>query len=236
MKVTIVGNMCTWTKELSTSYILNDDMLIDLPQGSFKTLYNDYDLNKIDYLLITHFHSDHFADIHLLLDIFFKRFDNKKLTILAPKGCKERIVQMLKLFEVGYIEKYLDDSVTFLDITDRATYKLSPYKIKAFKMQHKSLDAYGFIISDGKVKVGFSGDSIMCNSVHKILKHSLVAFIDSASVEPNNSHLTVKEVEDLSKEYSEVKIYPVHLSYKSQEELEKTGLEKTYPGQVVEIE
>ena len=50
MKVTIVGNMCTWTKELSTSYILNDDVLIDLPQCSFKTLYNDYDLNKIDYL------------------------------------------------------------------------------------------------------------------------------------------------------------------------------------------
>lgn len=234
MKITIVGNHCTWTKELSTSYILNDDTLIDIPQGSFKTLYNDYDLSKIDNIFITHFHSDHFSDIHYIIDIFEKKQD-KKLNILAPKGCKERIIQLFKILEVPYLEKYLDDNVTFYDCENGKAYKIGKYKIKTYKVAHKNLDAYGFLIDDGIVKIGFSGDSCMCNSLHKILKHSKAMFIDCASTNINNSHLTVDEVVSLQNEYKDVVLYPVHFSTSSESATQKTNLVRTFPGQIIEI-
>ncbi len=234
MLITVVGNHCTWTRELSTSYILNNDTLIDVPQGSFKTLYNDYDINKVENIFITHFHSDHFADIHLIIDIFNK-IQGKKLKILAPKGCKERIIQLFKILEVGYLEKYLDDNVTFFDCENRKTFKIGNFKVKTYKVAHKNLDAYGFVIDDGKVKVGFSGDSSMCNSVHKIIKHSKVVFIDCASTNLNNSHLTVGEVAALQDEYKDVVLYPVHFSINSENAALKTKLAKSFPGQVIEI-
>ncbi len=234
MKVTIVGNHCTWTKELSTSFIINSDTLIDVPQGSFKTLYNDYVMDKIDNILITHFHSDHFADIHLIIDIFNKMQD-KKLNILAPKGCRERLVQLFKILEVAYLEKYLDDNVTFYECENGKTYKIGNYKIKAYKVAHKNLDAYGFVVEDNHIKVGFTGDSCMCNSLHKILKHSKAVFIDCSSTSKNNSHLSVDEVVSLQNEYKNVLVEPVHFAEGSENLAKNTNLLKTYQGQVIEI-
>ena len=88
MKIDVVGSMCTWTKKLSTSYIINDEILFDTPQGTFKTLFEDYDILKTNYIIISHFHSDHFMDIHLVMDYLYHH-TKKKITIIAPKGCRE---------------------------------------------------------------------------------------------------------------------------------------------------
>ena len=233
MRVTIVGNKCTWEKELSTSFIVNDDILIDIPQGSFKTLYHDYDLLKTRYILITHFHSDHFADLHLVIDIL-ERF-NIKLIILAPKTCKDRLVNILYTFEVSRLKKYVDENITFLECENGKTYKIGNYKVKAYKMIHGELDAYGFVIDDGNFKIGFSGDTCMCNNLHKIIKHSKAVFIDCAKAEVGLNHLTAEEVKGLQDEYKDVIFYPVHLSKATIHKIAPLVLNETYQGQVVEI-
>ena len=106
MKIDVVGSKCTWVKDLSTSYIINDEILFDVPQGSFKTLLNDYDLKKIKVVIISHFHSDHFGDIHLVLDVLSRT--KQKITIIAPRTCKERLIEMFKIFEVRFLESYID--------------------------------------------------------------------------------------------------------------------------------
>lgn len=241
MKVDIVGNMCTWTQELSTSYIIDDKIMFDIPQGSFKTIYNKYNITKIDYIIISHFHSDHFMDIHLVLDILCHYCDKKDITIIAPKGCRERIIEMLKIVEVKYIEAYMNEHVTFIDCENGKTIKLGEYKIKTYKMIHKDLDAYGFIIENEQhEKIGFSGDSCMCNSLHKILRHCNSIFIDCASTTANNKHLSVDEVIELSKEYDQVNFYPVHFSYNALIYLKEKINESnknifiTHQGQVIE--
>ena len=234
MKITIVGNMCTWTQELSTSFIINDDLLLDVPQGSFKTLYKNYNLNKINYILITHFHSDHFADLHLVVEILRRREQN--FVILAPKSCKERLYNIFESFEVAYLKKFLDDKFIFLDCQNGKTYKIGQYKIKAYKMTHGELDAYGFIIEDkDKVKIGFSGDTCMCNNLHKIIKHSKAIFIDTSCIEIGLKHLTIDEVSSLQKEYSNTIFYPIHLSSNTKNLIKKSGLNETTQGQIIEI-
>ena len=88
-------------------------------------------------------------------------------------------------------------------------------------MLHNWHDAYGFVIESDGQRVGFSGDSAMCNNVRKILKTSQAAFLDSSNVEPNNKHLSASEIISLSKEFSSCKIIPVHLTYRSRALLEK---------------
>ena len=234
MKITIVGNMCTWTKELSTSFIINDDMLLDTPQGSFKTLYNNYDLNKIDFILITHFHSDHFADLHLVCDILM-RID-KKIIILAPKTCKERLINIFYTFDVPHLKKYVEDNVTFLECENGQTYKIGDYKIKAYKMIHETLDAYGFVVEDKNgIKAGFTGDTCICNNLHKIIKHSKAVFIDCSANEVGLKHLTAEEVCALKDEYKSTEFYPIHLSKNTVAKIGQLGLNETLSGQIIEI-
>lgn len=213
MKIDIVGNNCTWMKGLSTSFIVNNEILIDTPQGSFKTLYVDYGFENIKYIFITHFHSDHFMDIHLVFEILSRQYSDRRITLVAPKGCKERLSAMFKIIDSNYLEQYVNNNVDFIECENNKVIKLGDYKIKIYKMAHGNLDAYGFVFEDkNKIKIGFSGDTSMCNNVHKIIKNACATFIDSASVKINNKHLSVSEVIDLKNTYPGKILYPVHLT------------------------
>jgi len=227
MKIDVVGNGCTWTKELSTSFIINDEILYDVPQGSFKRIMHEYDLSKINYIIISHFHSDHFADLHIVLDYLFNNYPDKNYTIIAPKGCYERICSLFRIFEVSYREQYLKERVTFIDCENGKKFKLGGFKFKAFQMFHRNLDCFGFVIEENGVKVGFTSDTAMCNNVRKILKASKACFIDSSNVQPNNKHLSYQEVLSLQEEFPDCKIHMIHLSEDAMKQLD--SLKKAYP-------
>ena len=232
MKIDIIGNHCTWTKQLNTSFLINDEIVFDIPLGSFKKLYNDYDISKVNYIIISHFHSDHFCDIFLLLEVLGK--SNKNVTILAPKGCKQRIEMLMRTFDVPAHISYLDN-FKFIDAENNKIVKIGNYKIKCFFVTHGNLDAYGFVVDDGKVKVGFSGDSCMCNNIRKIAKTSNVMFIDSANITSDTKHLATFEVKSLSDEFVNTTFYPVHLSNKSEKTLDQFGLNHILEGQTIII-
>lgn len=64
MKITLIGTGSMYTKYNSASTLINDDLLVDLPNGTTKQLLKQgFDLTKIKTILITHFHGDHTADI-----------------------------------------------------------------------------------------------------------------------------------------------------------------------------
>ena len=234
MKIDVVGSKCTWVKDLSTSYIINDEILFDVPQGSFKTLLNDYDLKKIKVVIISHFHSDHFGDIHLVLDVLSRT--KQKITIIAPRTCKERLIEMFKIFEVRFLESYISNYVDFIEEENNKIIKIEGYKIKCFKMEHIDVDSFGFTIEKDDKIIGFSGDTCMCNNVRKILKKSQIAFVDSSHLAVNNKHLCVGEVNLLAQEFPSCKIYAVHLSSPAEKELkENTNLYHPCQSEVVEI-
>ena len=234
MKIDVVGSMCTWTKKLSTSFIINDEIIFDVPQGTFKTLFVDYDILKTKIIIISHFHSDHFMDLHLVLDYIYHHTDNR-ITLIAPKGCKERLSQLFKIIEIPYLEDMIVNRVDFIDCENNKIVKTNGYKIKIFKMQHINLDSYGFTIEKDGVNIGFSGDSAMCNNIRKIVAKSNAAFIDCAQTKINNKHLSAQEIKGLTDEFPDCKIYPVHLSIFSIEELKKLKIPFPEQGQIIEV-
>lgn len=230
MKIDIIGNHCTWQKELCTSFIIDDKLAFDFPNGSFKTIHNDYDITKIEYVVISHFHSDHFGDMFLLIDVFNKL--NKSLTILAPKGCKQRLEMLMRAMDLTHLIPALDNH-TFIDAVNGKIVKMGEYKIKCFSVSHGTLDAYGFVIDDKQTKVGFSGDSMMCNNIRKIAKASKVMFIDTSDVVQNQKHLATYEVQALIKEFSDTQFFAVHLSQKSQDALKDFSINTANQGETL---
>lgn len=221
MKIKIIGCYVTWSKENSTSFLIDEKLIFDVPQGSFKDLYNDNDLTKIEYIIISHFHSDHFADLHLIIDILNQMKEHKNISILAPKGCKERLIKMFEIFDVMHLKEYVDDHVTFIDCEDGKEVTLGDYEIKIYKVLHNWHDTYGFVIEKNGKKIGFSSDSAMCDNLLKIIDVSDAIFIDSSNIEKNNKHLCTEEVISLSKEYPSCRFIPVHMTYRSRAAIEQ---------------
>lgn len=78
------------------------NLLIDCGATAYSALKkNGTGTNDIDYILISHFHGDHYGGLpFLLLDAAeFNR--SHPLTILSPPGCREKLRQLLDLFYPG---------------------------------------------------------------------------------------------------------------------------------------
>ena len=64
MKLKILGSGNIFSKYNSASYLVDDKIQIDIPNGTCKTLKNiGIEPSKISEILITHFHGDHYLDM-----------------------------------------------------------------------------------------------------------------------------------------------------------------------------
>ena len=64
MKIKVIGSGDMWTTNNSASYLIDNKLLIDIPNGTCKELKrNKINPMNIDHVLITHLHGDHYFDI-----------------------------------------------------------------------------------------------------------------------------------------------------------------------------
>lgn len=214
MKIKIIGNSCTWTNRPNPQYLINDEMLVDTPQSSTKFLFGSYDFEKLKYIVITHFHSDHFADLHIIYDALKKRTKNlEKVTVVGPKTLFKRLMGMFKIFELGYRKKKdVKQIFNIIELKDGDKITLGDYEIEMVKVKHNVKYPFGFILKQkGSSKtIGFSGDSAMCDGLIKIIKMSDIVFLDCVMNSANNIHLSADEILLLQKEFKGKTFYSTH--------------------------
>ena len=67
MKIDVIGSGAIFTKYNSASYLIDDKILLDVPNGTCKKLMSmKKDVHKIRNVIITHFHADHYFDFPFL--------------------------------------------------------------------------------------------------------------------------------------------------------------------------
>jgi ribonuclease BN (tRNA processing enzyme) len=86
--LTQIGNGTAFNPETpNTSFLLKDFLLIDCGYNVFKELKENFNIEKIKLIAITHNHADHIGSLETLL--FYKKFkldtNNKSTVILIPK-------------------------------------------------------------------------------------------------------------------------------------------------------
>lgn len=65
MKINIIGSGSIGADAMSASCLIDEHILVDVPNGIIKHLKNlNYDILKIDTIIITHLHGDHFFVYH----------------------------------------------------------------------------------------------------------------------------------------------------------------------------
>lgn len=135
----------------------------------------------INICLITHFHADHFFDIpFLLLEQGLRNIREKEFIIIGPKGLAYRIE---KLFNMAYPEDWekikLQSKLKVIEIVNsEEKLFVNDYIIIPYKVEHVGYDAYGYVIEKNNKSVGFTGDTIICDNVEKIVKSSIITFAD----------------------------------------------------------
>lgn len=227
MKVELIGTGAIYTKYNSACTLINDDMIIDMPNGTLKQLLKKgYDLEKMRNIVITHMHGDHTADLPFLFKHIYGYMKyNNEITVIGPSGIKNQIV---KLFEVYRFEdrKEIEEKmkVKYIELKSRNQLlkDVNNYDIQAILVSHgKEKPAYGYIING---KLGLTGDTGICEGVEEIVTKSEITIADSSLRTGDESHMGIDNIKSLTKKYGR-KIVSTHLRDKTREELKRSNLE-----------
>jgi len=216
MKVELIGTGSIGSKSLSACALINEEILIDVPNGVVKKLkQTGHDITKIKTVLITHMHGDHFADIpfFMLERYFYKPTESSK--IYCPLGGKEKIMQLFNILFPGDYEKIKDFiNIEFIEFEKLQNENMSNgVYVESKIVDHFEIKpAHGFIIKEENKSIGFSGDSILCDAIEEIVQESDISVLDMSVAEKKSSaHMGVLDIEYLCKKYKSKKVISTHM-------------------------
>ena len=113
-----------------------------------------------------------------------------------------------------YVVSVVEDSPA-----EKANIQVGDYLIESRRVRHgKIKPAFGYIVhKDGK-SVGFSGDSMYCPMIDKIVENSDISILDmSLKAEGNRSHMGYLDIKEICNKYQEKMIVATHMHNSARE-------------------
>jgi ribonuclease Z len=177
-------------------------VLLDCGSGTVHQLLKaGRDAKDLDYLFLTHMHSDHTVDIAHVLITGWIRYRDKPIRIVGPPQTKEFVARVLHAFEFDLRLRRLDDrvgkdimTVEVTEVSDGDTFEADGWKATAVEVEHGYVKpSLGFVFDDGKAKIMVSGDTTGCDAVRDasrgvdLLVHELMR--DSNAGDPHDDKL-----------------------------------------------
>lgn len=135
---------------------------------------NNINTDTIDFIIISHFHGDHYGGIpFFLLDAIFVKKRTKPLTIIGPKGCKERVESLTNLLYPEILGKIESFDLFFEEFSLEKSLKIKEIIIEALPVIHSpESNPHGLRISFGSKTIAFSGDTEWSDNLYLLSKNS----------------------------------------------------------------
>ena len=212
MNITICGKYGPYPKAggATSSYLLSsDDALVafEFGAGALSRLCEFSSIEKLDALVLSHFHFDHCSDAgvlgYALLRLYSLGRVNKPLKVYCPKDNSPlaTAIKSMKAFEC--VELADGDEICVKDL-----------KFRFYSVNHP-VPCLGFRVTDGKKTFAYGGDSNVCDALNDGVKDADLALLDGGLLlrdwNEKKPHLSVKHCSELSAKHG-VKTIITHLN------------------------
>lgn len=237
MKLKIIGSGSMASVNNSASYLLDGIIAIDMPNGFCKNVKKlNLNLEKIENVLITHFHGDHYFDLPFYFYALSKK-ENKTTNIYLNK---RNIKKIKKLFKLAFPNsmKGMKKNIQ-INYINKKTFKINDYEVEKVLVSHGNLKpAFGYIITNNSVKIGFTGDSSYCDQIEYMASICDYLICDCSFKLGDDKHMGIDNIVDMAERYKNHKFIVSHMSDATRNEIEKTKLENIIipnDGDLIEI-
>ena len=198
MEVIILGSGCgVPSKSRGSPSILisveKDNLLFDTGPGSLRRLAEaGFTYQDIDYLLYTHFHVDHIADLapFLFASKYPLNIRERELHIVGARGFKEHYQKLFSLYGEQIQSLNYEIKITEVNPGDKILSKTDGrWEITAAKMVHVR-ESIGYRIKDrrGRVVV-YSGDTEYCNDIIELSYNADLLILECSFPEKTPGHI-----------------------------------------------
>ncbi len=220
MKVQVVGTGSMWNKNNSACYLVDDNIMVDFPNGACKYLYRlNIVPSSVNNILITHFHGDHFFDIPFYI-LNKSKSVNKTINIYCSK---EGVKKINKLGMLAFPNSF-KSACNAVDIKyyHKDKFNIKDYEINRILVDHGRMKpAYGYIFNNGKAQIGFTGDTALCKTVEIMARVCKYLFCDCMFITGTNKHQGVDNIIYLSNKYPSCNFVVSHMEDRARKELKK---------------
>lgn len=213
------GTMVPTKKRNPAGFLIqanNKNILLDAGHGTIRRMTDfGFNVQDIDLIFISHFHTDHFGDAFNLIhtrwvDDAYQKRTHKKLTFIGPQSLEKRYKLWRKIYWPEPEEHY---PITFQQ--GPAKLKLGKIQIETFPVMHvKWFPSVGIIIRFAGKKLVYTGDVGAEHNFDDLVQKTKNAdlLITEASYEkPTPNHYAVEQVKKLAYAAQIHKVLIVHV-------------------------
>ncbi|MBQ6671995.1 MAG: ribonuclease Z [Spirochaetales bacterium] len=232
MKIKVLGTGSASSTKNNSCYIIDGSIMLDMPNGSWKLVRSQgFDQLGINDIIFTHFHADHCFDVPFVFITRYKKTE-KVLHFYCGENGPQRIQTLLHLGFENISDKL--GSIPLKYHTE-GSFDVGPYHVVRHEVEHGGLPGcYAYVFDDGEKKVGFSGDSTMCEGLLAAIDGCSRFIIEcskptTAPEKRGRSHIYVSDIAYLVSRFPECTFYTTHMTDASRAEL----LERKIPRVVV---
>lgn len=235
MKIDVIGCSTAWTDRPTSSYCINENMLVDCGEGTLK-YYTRSNINflNVKNIFITHLHGDHtFALYNYLCQYmaYSSEEEKKTLTIYGPVGIKKHLFEIVNNFCSDIDPNNVEEFINVVEITDfNITIYVNEFKVKVFCLKHGTLTDIAYIFDDDKIKIGFSGDCTLTPNVENFIQEAEKIFLECCAFETNKNHLGLNDYKMFVNKYPNKQFFAIHCIDKIYKNYKDLGIETAIDG------
>lgn len=218
MDVTFVGTGTMGCTTRCNTSILVDDILFDIGMGTVKQIERlQIYTKKLNYIVISHFHADHFLDIpNLLIGRAIRKEIESKLTIIGPVGIRTKTIELMNFTHSDGDNHKYDDieskyNIEFIELKNEETYITSEFKITALSLKHGGcVPINGYILEKDNKKISYACDTSLCENLYKMFEISNYIFCDVTGLKTTDMHVGLEDYKQLKKKYKNCEFFAIH--------------------------
>ena len=234
MDLTVIGCSTTWTDKPVSSYCLNNNILLDSGEGTFK-YYKGCDVNFFDikHIFVTHFHTDHFGGLgaHISQVIAYENENQKyRLSIYGPKGLLNALTIFKENFSCPGFDKKIEDYIKVVELEDNSQFEIEGLKVKTYLLNHGRINNMAYSFTKDDFTLGYSGDCTYDEKVDNFVADCNFALLDCCAEKTSKSHMGAEHLTILKNKYPNKRLVAVHCTDEFLDKAKNYNIETTYSG------
>jgi ribonuclease BN (tRNA processing enzyme) len=224
MRLRVVGCSPAWPNPggAQSGYLVEADgrrMLLDCGPGVLPRLRQEQPWPRLDAIVITHFHLDHWGD--LVPWAFGGLFGAGRETLhgLDPVLYANAILEHFPIHEYE----------------EGTPFRAAGFELVAYRMLHYALESYGLRVSNGTRTLAYSADSAPCEGLVELARDADLFLCEATLAQPEHGirgHLTADEAIEAYEESGAKRLVVIH---RPDELPLADGVERAYDGLVLDV-